>query len=352
MERYFKKNIVNLSGYIPPPQEIMRAKLNQNESPFDLPDVFKKEVLQQALTLTWNRYPVNESPVLKERLAEWHGVLPEQILLGNGSNQLLQTLLSSTIESGEKVLYFPPTFGLFETFTTVFSGKKLELFQSPEKPFQLAETLSVIKEQQPKMVLLCSPNNPTGAEMDLRDVETICRAASGLVFMDEAYGEFSLQTAIPLVQSFPQLIISRTFSKAFSLAGLRLGYLISSVQNIEQLRKANLPYNINLLTELIAERLLFQKEMMLKQVADLAKERDWLYGEMQKIKAIRAFPSFANFILFRCPDGKAVFNKLKEHGILVRDVSGYPLLKNHLRVSVGHRRENEWFLDELNKSLL
>jgi histidinol-phosphate aminotransferase len=351
MEKYFKKRIVALDGYKPPPQEVMVAKLNQNESPFDLPSDFKKVVLQQALALSWNRYPMNEPQGLKERLAHWHGVSPEQVLLGNGSNQLLQTIISATIEKGEKVLYFPPTFGLFELFTTIFSGENLEIMAPPGRPFPLQETLSAIKEKQPKLILLCSPNNPTGAELALKEVEAVCAVAPGLVLLDEAYGEFSSQTAIPLLSAWPQLIISRTFSKAFSLAGLRLGYLLSTERNIEQLRKANLPYNINLLTELIAEQLLTEKEVMLQQVAGIARERDWLYAEMGKIAAIQPFPSTANFILFKCPDGRQVFTSLKKQGILVRDVSGYPLLKNHLRVSVGLRQENLNFLDALNKAV-
>jgi histidinol-phosphate aminotransferase len=351
MEKYFKRAVVQLAGYASPPQEVMRAKLNQNESPFDLPELFKKAVLDEALTMSWNRYPFNDSPELKAALAKWHNLRAEQVLLGNGSNQLLQTLLSAVIEPGEKVLYFPPTFGLFELFTTIYGGGQLAMLQSPEKPFDLQQVLAVIKSEAPKLILLCSPNNPTGQENSLAEIESICEIAPGLVFLDEAYGEFSDQNAIPLLKKYPQLIISRTFSKAFSMAGLRLGYILSSQQNIEQLRKANLPYNVNLLTERIALRLLADLSIMEKQTGFIKKERDWLKHEMRQIPNITVYPSAANFILFRCQDGKAVFRRLKEQGILVRDVSGYPLLSNHLRVSVGQHQENEWFLEALQKSL-
>jgi histidinol-phosphate aminotransferase len=352
MEKYFKRAVVQLAGYAAPPQELVRAKLNQNESPFDLPDSFKKEVLDQAQTLSWNRYPFNDSPELRAGLAKWHSVQAEQVLLGNGSNQLLQTLLAAVIEPGEKVLHFPPTFGLFELFTTLYGGVPLAVLQPPEKPFDLQQAIAVIKEESPKLVLLCSPNNPTGQEYSLAEIAAICEAAPGLVFLDEAYGEFSEQSGLPLLEKYPHLIISRTFSKAFSMAGLRLGYFLSSVRNIEQLRKANLPYNVNLLTECIALRLLADLSLMEKQTGYLKKERDWLFSEMRQLPNITVFPSAANFMLFRCQDGKSVFRRLKEQGILVRDVSGYPLLSNHLRVSVGMHQENEWFLDALRKSVI
>jgi histidinol-phosphate aminotransferase len=352
MENYFKRAVVQLAGYAAPPQEVMRAKLNQNESPYDLPDSFKRDVLEEAQSLSWNRYPFNDSPELRTALAKWHNVQAEQVLLGNGSNQLLQTLLSAVIEPGEKVLYFPPTFGLFELFTTIYGGSQLTVMQAPENAFDLQPAISIIKQEAPKLILLCSPNNPTGYEYSLAQVEAICEVAPGLVFLDEAYGEFSEQSGLPLLSRYPQLIISRTFSKAFSMAGLRLGYFLSSLRNIEQLRKANLPYNVNLLTERIALRLLADLTLMEKQTGVIKKERDWLFSEMSRIPDITIYPSAANFILFRCQDGKSVFRSLKEQGILVRDVSGYPLLNNHLRVSVGLHQENEWFLQALRKSVL
>lgn len=335
MNNYFKKAVLDLQGYSAPPQRRMRAKLNQNESPFDLPEEFKKRVLATASALSWNRYPMNESSDLKQAIASWHRLSPDQVLLGNGSNQLLQTVLSAAVAQNDSVLLFPPTFGLFEIFSVLYGGNVLALPQAPAEAFPMEKALHLIHSKQPRIILLCSPNNPTGAQLSLQQVQSLCEEAGGLVFLDEAYAEFSGQTAIPLLDKYPQLIISRTFSKAFSLAGLRLGYLLSSTECIHQLRKANLPYNINLLTEIIALQLLEDRETMLRQVSGLVKERDWLLSEMQRIPAIRPFPSAANFILFHCPHADLVFDRLKDQGILVRHVGGYPLLKDHLRVSIG-----------------
>lgn len=359
MERNFKPAVAALAGYEPPPQETMRAKLNQNESPFDLPRAFKERVLEEVLELAWNRYPVDGSPALREALARLHGQQPQQILLGNGSNQLLQTLLSGVVAPGSKVLFFPPTFGLFELFTTINGGEPLPMLSPPGSPFDLEQALELIRRHGPGLVLICSPDNPTGAELTPEQISTICAAAPGLVLVDEAYGEFSAFSAIPLLDRHENLIISRTFSKAFSMAGLRLGYLISSAANIAQLRKANLPYNINLITERIALRLLADPAPLLEQVAWIRREREWLQTEMTRLaeavageeRGLRVYPSAANFILFRVSNGKRTFRGLKEQGILVRDVSGYPLLQDHLRVNVGLHQENEWFLAALGRAL-
>ncbi len=349
MQDYFKKSVVEMLGYQSPPQGVVTAKLNQNESPFDLPEGIKREILQEAGKLSWNRYPTNESPVLKEALAKWHGVQPEQILLGNGSNQLLQTVLSACVEKGDGVLYCPPTFGLFSLYASVYDGQAILIEQAPGTEFPLDRVLSAIRAQKPKILLLCSPNNPTGSEISTQAVQSLCAESTGLVFCDEAYAEFSENTALSLLESFPHLIISRTFSKAFCLAGLRFGYLISSPQVIEQLRKVILPYNVNLFTEMVVSKLLSHRSFVSEQIAYLKQERAWLFRKMQAINGIQVYPSVANFILFHCRDGKEVFLKLKEQGVLVRDVGGYPLLENHLRVTVGSRRENEMFLSALRE---
>ena len=351
MARYFKKSVMSLAGYEPPPQERVRAKLNQNESPFDLPEEFKREVLAEAAALSWNRYPASESGALKNALAARHRLQPEQILPGNGSNQLLQTLLTAVIEPGDGLLFFPPTFGLFDLFATINGADKTAILCPPGRPFPLEQALAAIRTRVPKLILLCSPDNPTGRALSRPEIEAICQAAPGLVFLDEAYAEFNGWSGLSLLESYPGLILSRTFSKAFCMAGLRLGYLISRPANIAELRKAHLPYTVNLITEHIAVRLLARPELLEERVAWIVRERDWLLGELQEIAGIAAYPSAANFILFRCAECGSLFRRLKERGILVRDVSGYPLLENHLRVNVGSREENLWFLEALKEEL-
>ncbi len=347
IENYIKKSVLKLHGYTSPPQKEYKAKLNQNESPFDVPNLLKEELAEAAKNLEWNRYPLNESPALMEKLAQRHNVVSRQILLGNGSNQIFQTLLTATLEPGNAVLYTPPTFSLYDLYTDIYDGKLIEVLQAPGAAYPIEKVLAAIKEHNPKLVFICSPNNPTGWEIDLSLVEEICRATNGLVFFDEAYGEFTEQSAIPLLPKFENLLISRTFSKAFSMAGLRFGYFVGNEPVIDQLRKVNIPYNINLFTEMVALRVLDYESEMRMHVQYLKDERDRVALEMHKIDGITVFPSAANFILLKGPENLDLFRALKDRGVLVRDVSSYPLLTGHQRVSIGFKEENDLFLETL-----
>lgn len=347
MKRYFKQVVVDMEGYASPPQKEYRIKLNQNESPFDVPASVKQELAEAAKQLSWNRYPVNESPALAEKLAQRHKVRAQQILLGNGSNQLFQTLLTAALEPHDAVVYTVPTFSLYELYTDIYQGRRIEIPQPPGTAYPQEMVLQAIKQEQPRIVYLCSPNNPTGEEIDLGCVRKICSASGGLVFFDEAYAEFSEQSAIPLLKEFDNLIVSRTFSKAFSMAGLRFGYFVANTPVIEQLRKVNLPYNVNLFTELVALRLLdFEKEMA-ENIAYLKRERERVFAELQQMHGLTVFPSNANFLLIRGTEPINLFQELKERGVLVRDVSSYPLLRGFQRVSIGLREENDLFLSTL-----
>ncbi len=347
MERYFKKPVIQRKGYTSPPQKEFKAKLNQNESPFDVPDDLKEKCLKFAAKMEWNRYPINESPQLRNKLAERHNVQPEWFVLGNGSNQLFQTLLTASISSGDPVLLIPPTFSLYELFLGLYEAEVIKVLHGPGQPFPLENVLNKISETQPRLVILCSPNNPTGFTMDLNAVRQICKAAPGLVFFDEAYGEFAEHSAVSLLADHENFLVSRTFSKAFSMAGLRFGYIVGQPDMVSHLQKANLPYNVNVFTELVALQLLENENRLIKNVKFLQTERDRLFSEMQKLNGFTVYPSGANFLLFNGAKHINLFQALKGRGILVRDMSGYPLLDGYQRVSVGFRQENDLFLEAL-----
>ncbi len=333
-EAWFKKSVVQMEGYTSPPQKDFLAKLNQNENPFDVPENIKSELCKKAESLSWNRYPVNSSPELRAKLASWHHVDADQILLGSGSNQILQTLFTAVLEVGDKVLYNPPVFSLYEMFADLLNAVSIKVMHEPGKEYPIDQVVDSIEKEQPKLIVLCSPGNPTGYEMKMEDVERICSVAKGLVFFDEAYGEFTELSAILLLNKYENLIVSRTFSKAFSLAGLRFGYFLANRTIIEQLEKINIPYNVNIFTELVANRLLDDLSVMKKQVAYLTEERTRLMQHIQDIQSINVYPSSANFIMFNSSKDIDLFNELKNRGILVRNLSGYPLLKGFQRLTI------------------
>jgi histidinol-phosphate aminotransferase len=347
-EAIFKKSVLKIKGYQSPPQSHVKAKLNQNENPFDVPVEVKAMLADRIAKLDWNRYPVNESPALRKKLAAWHHLQPQQILLGNGSNQLLQTILSATVNDGDKVCWSSPTFSLFSLFSALYNAVPVDIRQTRALQFPYEAFIAGVENHQPRVILLCSPNNPTGSEINLDFLRTLCSRATGLVFWDEAYAEFTDQTAIELLSQYSNLVISRTFSKAFSLAGLRFGYLIANKTVIEQLEKVNLPYNVNIITEAVVSELLECRDILFERVDQVVEQRQKMYKELCLIPELTVYPSKANFILFKCQNSRSVFQTLKKHGILVRDVSSYPLLENHLRVNVGSPEENKYFLDILH----
>ncbi|MBD3375503.1 histidinol-phosphate transaminase [candidate division KSB1 bacterium] len=349
MPDYFKSQVTDLPGYQSPPQSRVKAKLNQNESPFDVPEMLKEQILAQARQLEWHRYPEHSSSLLRTKLSEWLGYSPDSFVLGNGSNQLLQTLLNATISDGEKVLICPPTFSLFDLFPPLYGAELINVYNNEDLQVDQELVLEKIKTEHPKLTLLCSPNNPTGAELSLDFLETVLDLSPNLVLWDEAYAEFTDQSALELLPKYENLIISRTFSKAFSIAGLRFGYFIAHPHIAAQLLKVNLPYNINLFTESVALTLLGNKSVLMEQVQYIRRQRDRLYKILCAMENIEVFPTAANFVLFRVHDGKQVFNALKERGVLVRDVSGYPLLQNCLRVNAGTEAENNLFIDALKE---
>lgn len=346
-----KQAVLDLAGYISPPQQNYRAKLNQNESPFDLPDELKRKLLESAGQIAWNRYPAYGSPRLREKLAARHSVTADHILLGNGSNQLLSTLITATLNPGDGVLFCPPTFSLFDLYARVAGATQISVARAPGEPFPVRECHHAIERTHPKLILLCSPNNPTGAEIALQDLAGICDRASGLVLLDEAYGEFTDRSALELLERFPNLIVSRTCSKAFGLAGLRLGYLVAAPRVIAELVKINLPYNINHFTEHVVLGILAEPGQISERVRYLVEQRERMAEALASMMPGRVYPSAANFLLVRSYPGRDLVTELRDRGVLVRDVSEAPQLRDHFRVTVGMARENDIFLDTLEQLL-
>jgi histidinol-phosphate aminotransferase len=336
-----------MSGYPAPPQGEMIAKLNQNENPYDLPSGWKNEILESMRALEWTRYPVYDPPELREKLAARLGVDRDRILLGNGSNQVLYILGTALLSPGDRVVISPPTFSLFDTTARVAHGTVVSVNQNPD--FSLDGPAVLEAAASARLTFLCSPDNPTGHTVPLEFLESTCAATDGLVVWDEAYGEFSGVTAVPLLDRHPNLVVLKTFSKALGLAGLRIGYLVGHPAVVAELKKVNIPFNVNLMSNLTALKLLDRRDWIEDQVRRIVAERDRLFEGLRSVPSITPFPSAANFILMRTPDGNAVFNGLKAEGILVRPTEPHPLLKDCLRVTVGKPDENEAFLAALRR---
>lgn len=333
-----------------------RIKLNQNESPYDLPDELKEAVLAEARRRPWNRYPSFQPTLAREAAAARHDWPVEGVLVANGSNELILATLLVSVEPGVRVGIPEPTFALYRLLAELL-GAEVVPVPTPA-PFQLdAEALvTVAQRHRLDVLVVCSPNNPTGAALDASGLARLHDETDALVLVDQAYVDFGGADARPLLPGRPRLVILRTLSKAFALAGLRAGYLLADPALVEQIDKARLPYNVNLVTELAAAAALRSAERLRPVVDEIQRTRARLLAALQALPGVEAFPSEANFVLFRlrppAPPADVVFARLlEEHGILVRDVSRGPHLAGCLRVSIGTPAETDAFLEALTHIL-
>jgi histidinol-phosphate aminotransferase len=290
---------------------------------------------------------------LHERLAEFSGWQPNGIIAGNGSNELIQALLMVTIGEGKRVLIAEPTFALYRQITTVLGGEVASVALDRELQFDVATLREEIEETQPDITIICSPNNPTGCVISDEDLVVLLKAADGLIVIDEAYHEFAGHSVAPLLSGHENLVVLRTFSKAMAMAALRVGYLLASPALVGEIAKAVLPYNLNAFSQTAAEVAIEMFEAELQPLVQaICAERDRLYLELASIPGFFPLQSQANFMVVRSLlEPKQVFNELLKSDILIRDVSGYPMLKDYFRVSVGTPEENDLFVEALQEIL-
>lgn len=349
----FRNSILNLAPYAVSGHRA-KVKLNQNENPFDLPDELKNEIISEFFSINWNRYPEVFSKKLPERLSAIHNIPPDFIIAANGSNELIYTVGISIIESGVEVLIPQPTFYFFEKIASILNGKIIKVFARPNLEFDEDSILKEAKKMNRGLVIIGSPNNPTGKSFSPDFVRTLLETTRAIVLLDEAYIEFSRNpSSIGLVNEYKNLIVLRTFSKAFSLAGLRIGYLAAHRDITSEILKVKIPFTVNPFSEFTALKLLDHKELVNERIEFLKGQRDLMTSELKKLDGIDIIPSDANFFLFATYMGaKKMFNELLERkSVLVRDVSNYPMLDRFLRVNAGTKQENETFLRSIKEIL-
>ncbi len=315
-----------------------RRKLNQNESPYDVPEALKREILDRALDARWQRYPEFAPRRLLERLADWYAWPADGILAGNGSNEVIQAALAVTLQAGDAVVAPSPTFSLYRLLTSVFGGRYVPVPLGPEFAYDVPRLVDVAVRERAKAVVFCSPNNPTGSALPEGAVERVLEATDAMVLVDEAYQDFGGPSALGALAQSDRVVVLRTFSKALGMAGLRFGVALAHPPVAREIAKAKLPYNVNLVTLAAAEVLLDHMDVRAALVRDILATRDRFLPRLRALPGLTAYPTEANFVLvrFHAVPAREVFRRLlEEHGILVRDVSATPELHECLRISIG-----------------
>jgi histidinol-phosphate aminotransferase len=328
-----------------------RVKINQNENPWDAPARIKEETLRRLRGREWSRYPDFKPASLCEQLATFSGWMPEGIIAGNGSNELIQALLMVTVGPGKRVLISEPTFALYRQISTVLGGEVISVPLTTQLSYDIEALQAAVRDSNPDLTIICSPNNPTGCVLSDDHLSGLLKSNDGLVVVDEAYHEFAEHSAVPLLREHKNLVVLRTFSKAMSMAALRVGYLLAAPELAREIGKAVLPYNLNAVSQTAAEVAIemYQEELR-PQVQKIIGERERLYGELSKVEGLTPLRSQGNFMVVRSRvDPKQVFAELLERDILIRDVSTYPMLSEYFRVSVGTPEENDQLIEALRK---
>ncbi|MDR5676673.1 MAG: histidinol-phosphate transaminase [Armatimonadota bacterium] len=339
-----RPEVAALAGYRLAGAEVP-VKLNQNECPQDVPAELKEEILSRLRALGWNRYPPMRADGAREAVAAACGVSPEQVLLTNGSNEAILALVQ-TFAAGRTVVLPEPGYSMAAPLAVVGGARVRPVRLREDFTVDVDQLARSAREAEAALVFLASPNNPTGQAVTPEEVEALLRAFRGPVVVDEAYWGFCPWSVLPLQDRYPHLVVLRTASKAFGLAGARVGWLVAHPEVVGQVSKVVPPYNVNLFGQIAVEVMARRGELVARRVQEVVQERERVRGALEAM-GVRVYPSHANFLLFRVPDAHGTFVRLLERGVLVRDVSRYPMLEGCLRVTVGSREDNDAFLSAL-----
>jgi histidinol-phosphate aminotransferase len=340
-----------LEGYHSPQLDVS-VRLNTNESPYVPPDEFVERWLAELRAVPLNRYPDRDARDLRRALGAHLGQPAERLFCANGSNEVLQTILLTYGGYGRRALVFEPTYALHSHIARITGTDVVVGDRRADFTVDPGVARELVAQHDPVVVFVCSPNNPTGTVEAADVVETLLSATEGLVVVDEAYGEFAPRSALDLVRDDGRLVVVRTYSKVWSMAALRLGFAIAPPWLVERLEQVVLPYHLPVATQIAGREALRWDAAMRDRVEHLVEERERIVDALGRVDGVVAYPSGANFVLFHVDtDGHALWQRLVQRGVLVRDCSGWPRLSGCLRVTVGTPEENDVFLAALRDSV-
>lgn len=339
--------------------------MSANESPYNLPTEIVDQIKRAIDGIEYNRYPDPLSIELREMIAEQYGkynsncgregkdrskpLSAENVFIGNGGDEVILDLFLAYGGVGRKAITFDPMFEVY-TITGFMTGTDMVSIQRSADDLTATRVLDKVYGTDASLIFLCCPNNPTGDVVQREAIEELLENTEALVVIDEAYAEFCDQTVLPLLSRYENLAVLRTFSKAYSLAGLRAGYLLADREIIESLLKVKLFFNFSRLSQEIVKVAINNKKIFDEKIKTILTDRDKVYSEMSKINGLTVYPTEANFILFRTEKpANEVWRQLLDRDILIRNCSDQLLLDSCLRVSVGTPKENNVFLEALHE---
>ncbi len=336
-----KQSVKELQPYVVNPT-VCSVKLDANEGNKDL---FKDLVKELGNDFYLNVYPDDNYTDLKKAISDYIGCNIENISIGNGSSELLDLCVKTFVDTDELILSLDPTFSMYSIYAKIVNSRYMGTGEGNDFDIDVDEVIESIKENNPKLTIICNPNNPTGTVIKRDKVLEIVKSTDEIVIVDEAYMEFGEESVVDEIENYKNLIVVKTLSKAFSMAGIRTGYLLANEELVKTVEKVRPPYNLNSVSAFLATKALEQKDKMLAYVKEVKKKREKVYNALLDMN-IKAFPSGANFVFFYS-DIKDLEDKLVQEDILIRKFGGK--LDNHYRVTIGTEEENNAFIEAIKK---
>ncbi|WP_172137024.1 histidinol-phosphate transaminase [Adlercreutzia sp. ZJ473] len=338
-----------LQGLVPYDPKYLPAEafLSANENPRDVDPEIRKQAMREVKKAALNRYPDPLANELRDMIAEANGLERDQVLVGNGGDELLFDLALAWGGPGRTFLNLPPTFSVYAANARLTNTTVVDIPRNPDYSIDEEAVLARAAQGDVDFMVVASPNNPTGLMASPVFLERLLGATDALVMVDEAYFEFSRQTMRPQLAAHENLVILRTFSKAFSLAGVRVGYILGNPGVIREFVKVRQPYSVDVVSQAIARVVFANRAKFEPGIEAIISERARMMEALHKVPGVTPYPSDSNWIFFKIADAAEAWEYLYAHGVLVRDFSSAPYLENGLRVTIGTPEQNDLFLRNL-----
>ena len=346
-----RSDLESIAPYVSP-QLPARHRMNTNESPYPPPPALVDEVAEEIKAVALNRYPNRDATDLYTAISQHVGWPREGLWVANGSNEVFMHLFLAFGGPGRSALIFEPTYSLHGLIPQIAGTAVVRLDRDSDFLVDVDKAVDEVQRLRPAVVIACSPNNPTGRCEPVEAIRALLRHAPGIVVMDEAYGEFAEpdQSVVPLLAEEPRLVVTKTFSKAWRLAGVRIGYMMASPELVAEMARVRLPYHLSAVTQIVGVAALRHSDETLRLVSAIAAERDRITLGLEAM-GVMAFPSDANFVLFKVEEAERTWRRLLDRGVLVRSYAGAPGLEDCLRVTAGLSEETDAFLDAMKDAL-
>ena len=322
-----------------------RIKVNANECNLNLPPLVEERVLSRLSRVAFNRYHNYEYDSLREQIARNFSVDVEQILLGGGSSEIIEKLFYAFGgSSSSKIVYPQPSFSMYKIYAKAAEAQPIAFDLDDKYDLDVDNYIAVIKKEEPALAVVCNPNNPTGNVLTVDQIEEIAKSVDCAFLVDEAYVEFYGKSAVNLVKKYPNLIVARTFSKAYGLAGARVGYMIANKEVTKMIEKTYMPYHMNSFSLATADIVYQMRDEFVPRIQMMIAERKRMSEQLKNLKGVKVYPSNTNFVLIHYDKAVELNEYLESLNIGVRSFGSAPRLENCLRISMGTREENdEWF---------